>query len=82
MTSERVRFADLPPDAVLTTAQVGEWLQLRPRQVQRLGIPYLDCGTRSRRYLKSDVVAWLEAHRIAAAGGRTGLGVRCAGITP
>ena len=51
---------------VLTTAQVGEWLQLRPRQVQRLGIPYLDCGTRSRRYLKSDVVAWLEAHRIAA----------------
>ena len=58
-----VRYAELAPDAVLTCAQVADWLQLTPRQVQRLGIPFIDCGRRSRRYLVADVRAWIEARR-------------------
>ena len=29
-------FAQLPPDALLTTDKVGEWLKVARRQVQRL----------------------------------------------
>jgi len=62
-----VRYAELAPDTLLTCAQVGDWLQLRPRQVQRLGVPFIDCGERNRRYLVRDVRAWIEARRRGAA---------------
>ena len=51
------------PDAILTCREVADWLQLTPRQVQRLGIPYFDLGVKNRRYRAQDVLAWLEAHR-------------------
>ena len=51
------------PDAILTCAEVGAWLKIKPRQVQRLGIPCVDLGPKTKRYLATDVLAWLEARR-------------------
>jgi len=50
---------------VMTQKQVAEWLQVRPRQIERLGIPRLDLGHKTKRYLKQDVLAWLETQRQA-----------------
>ncbi len=54
------------PDAVLTRADVAAWLKLRPRQVERLGVPCLDLGRKTKRYLRRDVLAWLEQQRVGA----------------
>lgn len=51
------------PDAILTRDEVAAWLKVRPRQVGRLGIPCLDLGRKTKRYLAKDVLAWLEARR-------------------
>jgi len=55
--------ADRPLGAVLTREQVAAWLQVRPRQLDRLGIPCLDLGHKTKRYLAADVLAWLQAQR-------------------
>lgn len=52
------------PDAILTRVEVAEWLKLKPRQVERLGIPCLDLGRRTKRYLAKDILLWLEAKRV------------------
>ena len=51
--------------AVMTQKQVAEWLQVRPRQIERLGIPRLNLGHKTKRYMKHDVLAWLETQRQA-----------------
>ena len=57
---------ELPaPDAILTADEVGAWLKLKTRQVQRLGIPCLDLGRKTKRYRAKDVSAWLDAKRAA-----------------
>lgn len=53
-------------DPVLTVAEVARRLGISVRQVQRLGIPYLDFGPRTRRYRWSDVAGWLEQRRRTA----------------
>ena len=53
------------PDAILTRAEVAAWLQVKPRQVERLGVPVLDLGRKTKRYLVKDVLAWLEKRRAA-----------------
>jgi hypothetical protein len=58
-------FVNTPtPDAILTRDEVAAWLKIRPRQVERLGVPCLDLGRKTKRYLARDVLAWLEAHRV------------------
>ena len=54
------------PDAILRSDEVAKWLKVRPRQLVRLGVPSLNFGPRSRRYLVRDVLAWLEKQRAAA----------------
>lgn len=56
-------FWDLPPEALLTAADVGHWLKVSPRQVQRLGVPWIDLGRKTRRFQVKDVRAWLETRR-------------------
>ena len=51
------------PDAILTRGDVAAWLKIKPRQVERLGVPCLDLGRKTKRYLAKDVVDWLEARR-------------------
>ncbi len=48
---------------VLTREQVAELLQVKPRQLDRLEVPCLNLGHRTKRYLAKDVLAWLEAQR-------------------
>lgn len=50
-------------DRVLTRQQVAAWLQVRPRQLDRLGIPCLAFGHKTKRYLAADVQTWLESQR-------------------
>ena len=49
------------PDAVLTTDQVAAWLQIKPRAVERLGIPAIKMGHRTVRYKAAAVSAWLDS---------------------
>jgi hypothetical protein len=51
------------PDAILTRDEVASWLKVRPRQVERLGVPVLDLGRKTKRYLARDVLAWLASLR-------------------
>jgi hypothetical protein len=51
---------------VLTTQEVAALLQIQPRQVQRLGVPQLKLGHKTRRYSLRVVLAWLETHATAA----------------
>lgn len=51
------------PDTILTRAEVAAWLKVKPRQVERLGVPTLDLGRKTKRYVTRDVLAWLEAQR-------------------
>ena len=48
---------------VLTREQVAAWLQIRPRQVERFGIPCIPLGRKTVRYLRADVAAWLTQQR-------------------
>ncbi len=42
-------------DAIPTRDEVAAWLKVKPRQVERLGVPCVDLGR--------DVLAWLEVKR-------------------
>jgi hypothetical protein len=49
--------------AVLTRDEVAEFLQVQPRQIDRLGVPSIDLGKKTKRYLARDVLEWLEERR-------------------
>jgi hypothetical protein len=59
----RASFGELPPNTLLTSDEVADWLQVGRRQVQRLGIPWIDLGRKTPRYQVKDVLAWLESRR-------------------
>ncbi len=59
----RAAFGELPPNALLTPDEVATWLHVARRQVQRLGIPWIDLGRKTPRYQVKDVLAWLESRR-------------------
>lgn len=48
---------------LLTIAEVAALLRVSRWQVCTLGIPCLDIGHRTKRYFRSDVIAWLETQR-------------------
>lgn len=53
---------------VLTQAEAAALLKVAPRQLIRLGVPRLDLGRKTKRYVRKDVLAWLEAQRQGAQG--------------
>lgn len=59
----RVTFDELPPNTLLKADEVADWLKVKRRQVQRLGIPWIDLGRKTPRYQVKDVLAWLETRR-------------------
>lgn len=59
----RASFGELPPNTVLTADEVADWLPIARRQAQRLGIPWIDLGRKTRRYQVKDVPAWLDTPR-------------------
>lgn len=59
---QRTAATPLPlPDVILTRSDVAAWLQVRPREVARLGVPQLDLGRKTKRYLAAEVAQWLKA---------------------
>ena len=50
-------------NGIMTRDEVAAWLKVAPRQVDRLGIPCIDLGRKTKRYLVKDVAAWLESKR-------------------
>jgi hypothetical protein len=52
-----------PPEGIMTRDEVAAWLKVAPRQIDRLGIPCIDLGKKTKRYLVKDVAAWLESKR-------------------
>src|SRR5690348_2036006 len=56
-------FGELSPNTLLKVDEVADWLKVKRRQVQRLGIPWLDLGRKTPRYQVKDVLAWLETRR-------------------
>jgi hypothetical protein len=55
-------------DTILTPGEVGLWLNMERREVARLGAPRFefDGHPKSDRYLKGDVLEWLQQHRKAS----------------
>jgi len=49
------------PNAILTREEVAAWLKVRPRQVERLRIPHMDLGRKTKRYFAKDVLSWHQA---------------------
>ena len=66
MSSGGIAAAPFTADAILTREEVAAWLKVNPRQVGRLGIPCLDLGRKTKRYLRSAVEAWLLERRLAS----------------
>jgi hypothetical protein len=60
---QRASFGELPRNTLLTADEVADWLQVTRRQVQRLGIPWIDLGRKTPRYQVKDVLVWLETRR-------------------
>lgn len=63
-------FGELPRDALLTADEVAEWLKVARRQVQRVGIPWIDLGRKTPRYQVKDILTWLETRRRAVGARR------------
>lgn len=59
---------------VLTRDEIAAWLKVRPRQVERLGVPCIHLGRKTLRYLRADVLAWLESQRPGSGRLRRGAG--------
>jgi len=51
------------PADILTREEVAQWLRVKVRQVERLGVPCLELGLKTKRYSRADVEAWLAARR-------------------
>lgn len=68
--AERAAVFPPSPDTILTGREVAGWLKITPRQVQRLGIPCLDLGRKTKRYLAKDVSDYLGARRRLDGGGQ------------
>jgi hypothetical protein len=49
------------PDGIMTRDELAAWLKVAPRQIDRLGIPCIDLGKKTKRYFVKDVAAWLES---------------------
>jgi len=68
MSHERAGTDFFTDEAILTRDEVADWLKVKPRQVERLRIPCLDLGRKTKRYARRDVAAWLDTQRRLATG--------------
>lgn len=51
------------PEAILTIEEVAQWLQVSVRTVERLDIPSVSLGHRTKRYLGKDVLKYMELRK-------------------
>ncbi len=57
---------DISGEEILTKKQLAERLQVSPRTIENLHLPCLDLGYRSKRYVLSKVMKFLEERGNAA----------------
>ncbi len=58
---------DISGEEILTKKQLAEWLQVSPRTIENLHVPCLNLGYRSKRYVLSKVMKFLEERNSDAA---------------
>lgn len=61
-----VKLSPVTDTTVMTRVEVAAWLKVKPRQVDRLGVPCMTLGRKTVRYLRADVLAWLQQQRKAS----------------
>ena len=62
-----IRPLAYPPETILTTEQLAEWLQVSPRLVQAMNLPKLTLpGSSMVRYSAGMVLRFLETGKVAA----------------
>jgi hypothetical protein len=66
MTEQRPAPVAYPPETILTATECAAWLGVSKRSFERLDVPCVYLGTRTRRYLAADVLRWFEKRRRAA----------------
>lgn len=54
-----------PPEAILEIRHVAAWLRVGERTAEKLDIPPIFLGTRTKRYLGKDVLAYLDKRKSA-----------------
>lgn len=54
-----------PPEAILELKHVADWLRVGERTAEKLDIPCVFLGTRTKRYLGKDVLAYLDKRKSA-----------------
>jgi predicted DNA-binding transcriptional regulator AlpA len=68
MTPKRSSAPSEGTDVILTPAEVAIWLHIKPRQLERFGVPAVKLGHKTVRYVKADVLAWLASQKTQRAG--------------
>lgn len=58
-----MKTAPEPDIAVMKPDEVAKLLQIDKRQLSRFGIPACRLGHKTVRYLRADVLAWIETQR-------------------
>jgi hypothetical protein len=53
-------LSSLPPEALLSRAQVAAWLQVTERQIERWRVPRIALSRKVVRYRLGDVREWLQ----------------------
>ncbi len=56
-------------NTIMTRDEVAKWLKVKTRQVERLGIPCIDLGWKTKRYFATEVLEWLQAKRVEQSRG-------------
>lgn len=54
---------------LLTPEDVARMLSVKKRQLERFGIPCLHLGHKTRRYLRADLMAFLQSQRRVTSAG-------------
>lgn len=65
MNKRKDAAVSYPPEAVLNIRQLADWLQVGESTVERLDIPSVFLGTRTKRWIGKDVLAYLEQRKSA-----------------
>lgn len=64
-SSEQAAPIAYDPNAVLEIEHVARWLRVSVRTVERLDVPCIYLGDRTKRYLARHVIEYLDRKRVA-----------------
>lgn len=62
-TLELLGAEPVAADRLLTATEVATILGVRPKRVYELDVPYVQLSVRAKRWRRTDLEAWIAAHR-------------------